>query len=389
GSVPFPLAHRLTMKEVFDAEGRPRVDLLKAHLTKEGRLEEAVALRIIDEGAAILRQERTMLDIEAPVTVCGDIHGQFFDLMKLFEVGGSPANTRYLFLGDYVDRGYFSIECVLYLWSLKILYPKTLFLLRGNHECRHLTEYFTFKQECKIKYSEQVYDSCMEAFDCLPLAALMNQQFLCVHGGLSPEIHTLDDIKKLDRFKEPPAFGPMCDLLWADPLEDFGNEKTQEYFGHNTVRGCSYFYSYPAVCEFLQTNNLLSIIRAHEAQDPWTPIPSFFVSSVCTEACFSLHSVSSSPPSSFLLRLFCPPLSSFHPSATIEAIEAIETVKDAEAIRGFSPQHRISSFEEAKGLDRINERMPPRRDAVNSVGLSMGRMNMGEPNGTDNNSNIQ
>lgn len=124
----------------------------------------------------------------------------------------------------------------------------------------------------KIKYSEQVYDSCMDAFDCLPLAALMNQQFLCVHGGLSPEIHTLDDIKKvttyrlgtivyflerndpffkaaslllyvkLDRFKEPPAFGPMCDLLWADPLEDFGNEKTQEYFSHNTVRGCSYFY---------------------------------------------------------------------------------------------------------------------------------------------------
>lgn len=82
----------------------------------------------------------------------------------------------------------------------------------------------------------------MDAFDCLPLAAIMNQQFLCVHGGLSPEIHTLDDIRKIDRFHEPPAFGPMCDMLWSDPLEDYGNEKSAEHFTHNSVRGCSYFY---------------------------------------------------------------------------------------------------------------------------------------------------
>ncbi|KAK3702508.1 3',5'-cyclic-nucleotide phosphodiesterase (PDEase) (3':5'-CNP) [Vermiconidia calcicola] len=267
--VQAPAFHTPTEEQLVSPVDRtkPNLQFLKQHLYREGRLTEEQALWILNSGTALLRAEPNMLEMDAPITVCGDVHGQFFDLMKLFEVGGDPSETRYLFLGDYVDRGYFSIECVLYLWALKMWYPNTLWLLRGNHECRHLTDYFTFKLECKHKYSEKVYEACMESFCSLPLAAVMNKQFLCIHGGLSPELHTLEDLKSLDRFREPPTHGLMCDILWADPLEEFGQEKTQEYFVHNHVRGCSYFFSYPAACAFLEKNNLLSIIRAHEAQD--------------------------------------------------------------------------------------------------------------------------
>lgn len=262
-----PATFKPTDEQVFYPNGLPNHEFLKEHFIHEGRLREEQAIRILRDATDLLASEPNLLDVPAPVTVCGDVHGQYFDLMKLFEVGGNPANTSYLFLGDYVDRGSFSIECLLYLYSLKLSYPNTFWMLRGNHECKHLTDYFTFKSECLHKYSSNLYEESLRSFNALPLAAIMNKQFFCVHGGLSPELKTLDDLIKLDRFKEPPTKGLMCDLLWADPIEEYDDDNMDQTFIRNTVRGCSYAFTYKASCQFLERTGLLSIIRAHEAQD--------------------------------------------------------------------------------------------------------------------------
>lgn len=260
-----------TDDEVFDkVTGLPKHEFLREHFKKEGRLTESQALRILQMATACLTKEPNLLNVPAPITVCGDIHGQYYDLMKLFEVGGDPATTPYLFLGDYVDRGSFSFECLIYLYVLKLHFGDHFWLLRGNHECKHLTSYFTFKNECLHKYTMKVYEACCTSFNALPLAALMADQYFCVHGGISPELKSYKDVNKINRFREIPSRGLMCDLVWSDPIEEYDEASDDincEEFLSNTVRGCSYAYTYTAVCEFLQRNGLLCVIRAHEAQD--------------------------------------------------------------------------------------------------------------------------
>ncbi|KAJ7080590.1 Metallo-dependent phosphatase-like protein [Mycena belliarum] len=275
-SVPQPATHRLSDADFFTIDEfgapKPNVRVLRDHFFREGRLTEEHAMYILEHATKLLTTEPNMVEVQGPVTICGDIHGQYYDLMKLFEVGGPLTDNAYLFLGDYVDRGCFGIECLLYLYTLKLWFPHKFTLLRGNHECRHLTEYFTFKRECLHKYSERVYDACIASFCALPIAALVDGRFFCVHGGLSPELVLLADIQALNRFSEPGSRGLLCDLLWSDPIAGFGHEDERlvppgTTFLHNQTRGCSFFYTYAAACQFLERNGLLGIIRGHEAQD--------------------------------------------------------------------------------------------------------------------------
>ncbi|KAI0300575.1 Metallo-dependent phosphatase [Multifurca ochricompacta] len=287
-SVPQPATFRPTDEQFWmnDQHGRrkPNAEFLREHFIREGRLTEDQALAILRQCADVLTAEPNVLKVKSPVTVVGDIHGQYYDLMKIFEVGGNLTDTTIFSLeimltGAVLEsRNHNRLgQCLLYLYTLKLWFPDRLFLIRGNHECRHLTEYFTFKRECLHKYSEKVYDACIESFCALPLAGLLDGKFFCVHGGISPELNTISDIDRINRFQEPGSFGLLCDLLWSDPVPNFGHENEPsshpspvppgQTWGHNTTRGCSYYFTYDAVIKFLERNELLGVIRGHEAQD--------------------------------------------------------------------------------------------------------------------------
>lgn len=220
-------------------------------------IKESEVKALCDKAREILLEESNVQKVDAPVTICGDIHGQFYDLRELFRVGGECPDTNYLFLGDFVDRGFYSVETFLLLLALKVRYPDRITLIRGNHESRQITQVYGFYDECLRKYgSVNVWRYCTEIFDYLSLSALIEEKVFCVHGGLSPMIQTLDQIRNIDRKQEVPHDGAMCDLLWSDPdeVEDWGI----------SPRGAGYLFGGPVVKKFNHTNNLELICRAHQ-----------------------------------------------------------------------------------------------------------------------------
>ncbi|CAI8058043.1 Serine/threonine-protein phosphatase 2B catalytic subunit gamma isoform [Geodia barretti] len=197
----------------------------------------------------------------------------------------TACQAKYLFLGDYVDRGCFSCEVIAFLLALKVAHPNRVFLLRGNHESRCMTsreykEGNSFRSECEEKFGREVYEACMTCFDCLPISAVVENRlgrWLCCHGGLGPKLTSLEVVGSLERRTEPPLSGAICDLLWADPLleEVLGYRLSDKDYAEfleldflpNPPRGCSYFYGYAALKPFLESHKLLGIIRAHQCKE--------------------------------------------------------------------------------------------------------------------------
>ena len=257
----FPMEHQ----KLFPKKNLPDWKALKSHLTKEGRLSKPDVIELTNLFRDIIKNEPNIVKLNDPVTIVGDLHGQYYDLLKWLEVGGNPENTKSLFLGDYVDRGSFSIEIVLLLMALKINFKNTIVMLRGNHECRQMTTNFNFKKECEVKYDAEIYNLFMETFDCLPLSCSINEKFISLHGGLSPDLKKIEDISIISRFQEPPKNGLMCDILWSDPIEKDEDAKNVLYMP-NSARNCSYIFGAKATKPFLEKNKFLSIVRAHETQ---------------------------------------------------------------------------------------------------------------------------
>jgi len=205
----------------------------------------------------VFLSQSALLELEAPLKICGDIHGQYHDLLRLFEYGGFPPESNYLFLGDYVDRGKQSLETITLMFAYKTKFPENFFLLRGNHECASITRIYGFYDECKRRYNIKMWKQFCDVFNTFPVCGLIDEKIMCMHGGLSPEISNMDQVRRLVRPTDVPDTGIICDLLWADPDKDIAGWAEND-------RGVSFIFGPDVVTSFLQKMDMDLVCRAHQ-----------------------------------------------------------------------------------------------------------------------------
>lgn len=230
------------------------------------KIHKKYVFQIIKAVRDIVYDEPTMVEMDVAadttLTVCGDTHGQFFDLLEIFRLAGYPSDKHaYLFNGDFVDRGSWSTEIALLLYAYKWLRPGSFFLNRGNHETDDMNRVYGFEGECKAKYNEKTFKLFSESFSALPLATLIGKKYLTLHGGLfSDDKITLDDIRKLDRHvqRQPGQAGLMMEMLWTDPQPQNGRGPSK--------RGVGLQFGPDVTKRFCENNGLEAVIRSHEVR---------------------------------------------------------------------------------------------------------------------------
>jgi len=225
-------------------------------VTKTVSLKNAEIFAICSASREVFLSQPALLELAPPVKIVGDIHGQYTDLIRMFEMCGFPPNANYLFLGDYVDRGKQSLETILLLLCYKLKFPENFFLLRGNHECANVTRVYGFYDECKRRCNIKVWKAFVDTFNTLPIAAIVAQKIFCVHGGLSPSLSHMDDIRQIARPTDVPDYGLLNDLLWSDPADMENDWESNE-------RGVSYCFGKKVIMEFLQRHDFDLVCRAH------------------------------------------------------------------------------------------------------------------------------
>lgn len=239
------------------------------HFKAQKRLHKRYVYEILLQVLKILSALPTLVEIDIPsdennnkkhVTVCGDVHGQYYDLLNIFQLNGLPSPTNpYLFNGDFVDRGSFSFEVIMTLFAFKVLYPNHLHLSRGNHESGTMNQIYGFQGEVVSKVDALAYELFEQVFCWLPLASLINKKVLVVHGGLFSTDHvTLDDIRAIHRNRQPPDSGLMCEILWSDPQPFNGRAPSK--------RGVGLSFGPDVTTRFLRDNNLELLVRSHEVK---------------------------------------------------------------------------------------------------------------------------